>query len=209
MTPLGMTCVLILSFILSSCDLFTTRTPAAPDFGSTFIWTPAETPNTLLNNFKSTIEVLDAANYTKCFISSKDSSATSEKLTYSFTPRSGLDAASRSLFDLWNVQSEQNFMTKLRSSLVANPRLTVMFTNSSTDQSNSNSARIKSDYLILLPVQSNSSLPASISGSLILQVVLVITEQATKEWRIVNWSDFAPPSGNSKTSTDLKVQLSS
>ena len=201
--------VVFFALTLSSCDLFTTRTPAAPDFGSTFIWTPAETPSALLSNFKATIEVLDATNYTKCFIGAKDSSVTGEKLAFSFTPRSGLDAASRGLFDIWNIQSEQNFMTKLRSSLVANPRLTVTFTNTSTDQSNSNSARIKSDYLILLPTQSNSSLPASISGSLILQVVLVTTEQATKEWRIVNWSDFAPASGNSKTFTDLKVQLSS
>ncbi len=203
--------VLICSIVaFSSCDLFTTRTPAAPDFGSTFIWTPAETPNTLLNNFKATIEVLDASNYTKCFIGIKDSSVTSEKLTFSFTPRSGLDAASRSLFDLWNVQSEQNFMTKLRSSLIANPRLTVTFTNTSTDQSNSNSATITSDYLVLLPSQSNSSIPPSISGHIILKVVRVTTEQATTEWRIINWlDDFAPPTGNSKTFTDLKVQLSS
>lgn len=200
---------LVLSACISSCDLFSTRTPASPDLGSTFIWTPAETPNTLLSNFKATIEVLDATNYTKCFVSAKDSSVTGEKLTYSFTYRSGLDATSRSLFDLWNIQSEQNFMTKLRSPLVSSPRLTVTFSNTSTDQSNSNSARIKSDYLILLPVQSNSSFPASISGSLILEVVLVTTEQATKEWRIVTWQDFAPPSGNSKTFTDLKVLLSS
>ena len=204
-------CASVLCFVitLSSCDLFTTRSPAAPDFGSTFIWTPAETPSTLLSNFKATIEVLDAANYAKCFIGAKDSSVTGEKFTFSFTPRSKLDAASRSLFDLWSIQSEQNFMTKLRSSLVSNPRLTVTFTNMSIDQSNSNTAHITSDYLILLPVQSNSSLPASISGSLILQVVLITTEQATKEWRIVNWQDFAQPSGNSKTFTDLKVQLSS
>jgi hypothetical protein len=195
--------------LLTSCDLFTTRTPSAPDLGSTFIWTPASTPNTLLENFKGTIEVFDAANFTKCFFSAKDTAVSGEQFIYSFTPRSGLDAASRSIFDLWNIQSEQSFMTKLKSSLVANPRSTITFSNTQIDQSNSNSARITTDYLILLPSQSNSSIPASISGSMILQVVLVTTEQATKEWRIVNWSDFAPSSGNSKTFTDLKVQLSS
>jgi hypothetical protein len=200
-----------LFFLLSlfSCDLFTTRTPASPDLGSTFIWTPASTPSLLLENLKGTLQVLDASNYAKCFFSSKDTAVSGDKFTYSFSPRSGLDAASRSIFDLWNIQSEQNFLTKLKASLVDNPRLTVTFSNSIYDQSNSNSARITSDYLILLPIQSNSSVPASISGSMILQVVLVTTEQGTKEWRIVNWSDFAPSSGNSKTFTDLKVQLSS
>ena len=199
--------VVILALILNSCDLFSTRTPASPDLGSTFIWTTASTPNYLLDNFNGTIAVLDATNYTKCFISPKDSSVTGNKLVFSFTPRPGLDASTLSKFFLWNIQSEQNFMTKLKSSLVTNPKLTVKFNNQNINQLNSNSADITLDYLVLLPVQSNSSTPPSISGSMILHVVLVTTEEATKEWRIVDWSDFAQPSGNSKTFTDLKSQL--
>jgi hypothetical protein len=194
---------------LSSCDLFTTRLPNPPDLSSTFIWTPASTPQTLLMNFQGTIHAADAANYTKCFFGAKDTAVSGDKFMFSYMPRAGLDASSQSIFTLWTTQSEQNFMTKLRASLVANPVLTVTFTNTTFDQSNSNAARISSDYLILLPTQSNSSVPVSISGSMILQVALVTTEEATKEWRIVNWQDFAPSSGNAKTFTDLKVQLSS
>ena len=201
--------LLSLALVLNSCDLFSTRTPASPDLGSTFIWTPAATPQYLLDNFKGTIQVLDATNYTKCFISTKDSAVTGDKPVFSFTQRPGLDAASRSIFDFWNTQSEQNFMTKLRSSLVADPKLTVTFSNTNINQLNSNSADITTDYLVQLPMQANSSIPSPINGSMVLHIVLVTTEQATKEWRIVNWSDFAPPSGNSKTFTDLKVQLSS
>ena len=197
------------SLTLSSCDIFSTRTPAAPDLGSTFIWTPAATPNDILTNFRGTIGVLDATNYTKCFISTKDSSVAGDKPVFIFTPRSGLDASSRSKFDGWNNQSEQNFMTKLHSSLVANPRLTVTFTNTAISQSNSSSAEINTNYLILLPIQSNSSIPPSISGSMILHMVLVTTEQGTSEWRITSWSDFSLQSGNSVTFTDLKAQLSS
>lgn len=193
----------------SSCDLFSTRTPAAPDLGSTFIWTPAATPNYLLDDFKGALAVLDATNYTKCFISAKDSSVTGENLVFSFTPRSGIDAAKRVIFDSWTTQSEQNFLTKLRASLTANPRLTVTLSNIQINQTNSNSATMNADYLILMPTQSNSSIPASINGSLTFQVVLVTTEQATKEWRIVNWTDFALSQGKLDTFTDLKVQLSS
>lgn len=200
---------LILTFSFSSCDLFSTRTPATPDLGSTFIWTPAATPNYLLDDFKGALAVLDATNYTKCFISVKDSSVTGDKPVFTFTPRSGIDAAKRVIFDSWTTQSEQNFLTKLRASLTANPRLTVTLSNIQINQTNSNSATIDADYLILLPTQSNSSIPASISGSLIFQVVLVTTEQATKEWRIVNWTDFALSQGSLDTFTDLKVQLSS
>lgn len=198
----------LVAVTLSSCDLFTPRTPAAPDLGSTFIWIPAATPQDLLDNFKGAIDALDAINYTKCFIGAKDSSVVGDRPVFSFTPRIGLDAASRNVFDFWNIQSEQNFMTKLKSSLVVNPSLTVTFSNTNINL-NQYSADITTNYLVLLPVLSNSSIPPSISGSMILHVVLVTTEQATKEWRIVNWSDFAPSSGNSKTFTDLKAQLSS
>jgi hypothetical protein len=205
--PLRLYPLFILALVVSSCDLFSTRTPSAPDLGSTFIWTPAATPNYLLENFKGTIVVLDATNYTKCFISPKDSSVTGDKPVFTFTPRPGLDAGTRIVFENWNIQSEQNFMTNLKSSLVANPKLTVTFSNTNINQLNSNSADITSDYLVLLPVQSNSSTPSSVSGSMILHVVLVTTEEATKEWRIASWSDFAQSSGNSKTFTDLKSKI--
>jgi hypothetical protein len=203
-TPLCLPVFFFLAITLSSCDLFTTRTPDAPDLGSTFIWTPASTYNDLLNNFQGTMQVLDATNYTKCFFSPKDTALSGDKFTYSFTPRSGLDASSRSIFDLWNIESEQNFMTKLRNSLVANPRLSVVFTNVQPFL-NTNTATVNANYSVTLPVNSSSSVPDSVSGSMILQLAYVTTEQGTKEWRIVGWSDFAPSSGSGKTFTDLKL----
>jgi len=204
-----MTGILAILFFLNSCDLFTTRTPDPPDLGSTFIWTPASTPNLLLENFQGTMQVLDATNYTKCFISPADTAVSGDKLSFTFTPRAGLPASSQSIFTLWNIQSEQNFMTRLQSSLVANPRLGDSLGVTSINQSNSNTADLNISYVVSLPVQANSSIPSQISGTMILHCVLVTTEQATKEWRIVNWQDFAPSSGTAKTFTDLKVQLSS
>src|SRR5437899_12956461 len=66
----------LLVFLLSSCDLFSTRTPASPYLGSTFIWISADTPQGLLKDFKVTAEVLDAANYMNFLIISKDSTVT-------------------------------------------------------------------------------------------------------------------------------------
>lgn len=204
-------CIVIMPGILiySGCDLFTTRTPAAPDLGATFIWTPASTPSILLDNLKGTLEVLDASNYAKCFFGTADTAVDGDKIPYTFSPRPGLDAASQSIFLQWSIQSEQNFLTKLKSSLVASPRLTVTYSNTTIDQPNSNVATIASDYILLLPAPANSSIPASVSGHIVLSLILVTTEQATKEWRIQNWKDDFGQGGNSKTFTDLKVQLSS
>ncbi|MBS1903612.1 MAG: hypothetical protein JSS75_07920 [Bacteroidetes bacterium] len=207
MRSLGPVVAMIVALAFAGCDLFTTRTPESPDLGSTFVWTPAATPNTLVEDFSGSLQAVDAANYSRCFVSAQDT-AVSGAVQYSFSPRAGLDQASRSLFDAWTVQSEQSFLTKLRASLVSNPRLSVTLSNEQIDQTSSTQARIAVDYSVLLPTQTNSTLPSSIAGSLIFQAQLVTTEQGTKEWRIVSWSDFAGTT-SAKTFTDLKVQLSS
>lgn len=205
LTLLAMT----LTFVaLSSCELFSTRDPEPPDLGSQFIWTPASTPELLLANFKGTIENLDASDYIRCFVSAQDSSQSGGQLTYSFVPRSGLDAASQSVFQAWEISSEQSFMTKLRNALVKNPRSTVTFMNLNIYQPNANSATVSAEYSVVLPVEANSPLPGALTGSLQFQLESVITEQATREWRIVTWTDFAPQSGGTSTFTDLKLQLS-
>lgn len=195
--------------VLASCDIFSTRDPEPPDLGSQFIWTPASTPSLLLQNFEGTIENLDASDYVRCFISEHDSSETGGQLTYTFQPRSGLDAASQSIFQVWTTASEQSFMTALRASLIKNPRATVSFTNLVIDQPNANNATISADYSVVLPVESGSPLPAALTGSLQFQLESIITEQSTREWRIITWSDFVPQSGGTTTFTDLKLQLSS
>ncbi len=201
--------ILCVCLALASCDLFSTRTPETPDLGTTFIWTPAATPSTLFDNFTGTIAAVDASNFARCFISPQDTvTSGTPPTTYSFIPRAGLDQSSRSIFDTWTVQSEQNFLTKLRASLVSNPKVTITITNKLIDQSNATTARISADYLILLPLPSNSTLPGSITGSLIFQLVLVTTLEGTKEWRIASWTDFASAT-STKSISDLKIQLAS
>lgn len=200
--------LLIALVALSGCDLFSTRAPESPDLGTTFLWTPAATPNLLVDDFTGSLNAVDAANYSRCFISAHDT-AVSGAITYTFEPRAGLDQSSRSLFDGWTIQSEQNFLTKLRASLVSNPRINTTLSNLAIDQTTSTNARISADYSIQIPIPSNSTLPPLISGSLIFQAMLVTTESGTKEWRISNWSDFAPSGALAKTFSDLKVQLSS
>jgi len=201
-------CLLLSLVCLASCDIFATRDPEPPDLGSQFIWTPASTPELLLQNFKGTIENLDASDYVRCFVSEHDSSESAGQLVYTFVPRSGLDASGQSIFQVWTPSSEQSFMTKLRASLIKNPRATVTFTNPMIDQS-INTATISADYSVVLPVEAGSPLPGAIVGSLHFQLEAVTTEQATREWRIVTWTDFTPQSGGTSTFTDLKLQLSS
>ncbi len=202
--------VSMLACVLASCDLFSTRDPQPPDLGSTFIWTPASTTATLLDNFTGTLQAIDPSNFARCFVSSQDTvTDASFGTAYIFTPKAGLDASSLSVFAAWGQQSEQTFLTKLRASLQSNSKITVTLSNTVINQSTASTAHVSADYMLVLPLPSNSSLPASISGSLIFQMVLVTTESGTKEWRIIGWSDFAGTNTSVKTFTDLKLQTGS
>jgi hypothetical protein len=196
-------------FVFAGCDLFSTRTPEPPNSSSTFIWTPATTSDYLIDNFVGTLKVLDASNYMRVFVSATDSTGSGGK-TFQYTPAPGLDQTARSVFQTWTPESERSWLAKLQSLLAKNSQLIVTLQNRQTDPTSPTTTTFSADYTISIPVSSSSTvIPSSIQGSLQMQLLLVTTEQGTKEWRVVSWSDFLPKSGTGPTWTDLKVKLAS
>jgi len=194
--------------MLAGCGLFSTRTPEPPDTANTFTWIPATTPDQLIQNLTGTLNLLDASDYIRVFVSSTDSTSTGQK-TYSFAPAPGLDQNSQSIFTSWNTQSEQTWVEKLSSLLPAQSQLIVTLSAPNESQS-SNTATYSADYVISIPTTGSSSgIPSVVQGSFQMQLALVTTDQGTTEWRIVSWSDFPLQNGTSQTWTTLKVQLSS
>jgi hypothetical protein len=196
-------CVAIVIF--AGCGIFSTRTPEPPT-GSPFIWSPATTVDDLIANFTGTLTQLDASNYVRVFISTTDSTGSGAK-SFVFTPAPGLDQGSRAVFTVWNPESERAWLSNLKSRLAKDSKLTVILSNSKTDESSS-PATYSADYTISIPSSPSSLIPGVVQGSLQLQMLLT-TDAGTKEWRILSWSDFLPKSGTGSTWTDLKVKLSS
>jgi hypothetical protein len=196
--------LVIVAATLIGCDIFSTRTPQPPDSGSTFIWTPATSIQTLLDDFQGALQVVDAANSAKAFVAPTDSVPSGLSKAYTFVPQSGVD---KSPFVGWNYQSEQSYITKLGTLLPQNPKITVLFTNESINQSNATTGTVTLNYNLLLPVSQSSGVPASISGNLQFQVELVTTSQSIQEWRIAQWQDFADATGTDPTWTNLKADL--
>ncbi|MDP4241332.1 MAG: hypothetical protein Q8921_01175 [Bacteroidota bacterium] len=194
--------------VLAGCDLFSTRTPEPPSSSNTFIWTPATTVEILMGNFTGALQAFDASNYTKVFIAATDSTGSGPK-AFAFTPIAGLDPASRTIFTNWTVEgpseSEHAWLAKLAALPHSGP-LAITLGAIAPVQS-SNAASLTTSYTIALPT---GVIPTdTVRGSLEMQFLLVTTEQGTKEWRIVSWTDFAPTGGTSETWTDLKLKLSS
>jgi hypothetical protein len=201
-------CSFVFSIAFAGC-LFSTRTPEPPSSSNTFIWTPATTPEFLLQDFTGTLKILDAPDYMRVFINPSDSGSGTSK-SFSFIPAPNLDQASRAIFTNWNVQSEGAWLAKLSSLLPVSSQLSVTLSNTVTSQSSASAASISANYTISIPSSSSSSLlPSLVQGSFQMELAFVTTDQGTTEWRIVSWTDFPQQNGTIPAWTDLKVKLSS
>ncbi len=194
------------SIFLAGC-IFSTRTPEPPSASATFIWVPATTPNLLIQNFIGAIKILDASDYQRVFISTTESTGNSVQ-NFSFTPAADINQSSRGIFADWNAQSEGTWVTNLAAQLPVNSQISVLLTDTVIDQS-ANSASLSYDYVISMPASAPSVIPGVVQGSIQFQLAFITTDEGTKEWRIVSWSDFVPQSGKGPTWSDLKVDLAS
>ncbi len=196
--------VFLLPVLIAGC-IFSTRAPQPPVVSNTFLWTPATTPDFLLENFTGTLKLLDASDYMRVFISASDSGESSK--SYTFSPSPGLDAPSRSIFTVWSVPSEGAWLAKLETLLPANSELSITLSNPAIDEV---SGSISEDYAISIPTPASSAtvLPSLVQGTLQMQCAQVTTQEGTKEWRIVSWSDYPSKNGTGPTWSDLKAKLS-
>lgn len=193
--------------LLSGC-IFSTRTPQPPDTSSAFIWTQASTPEYLMQDLTGSLENLDATDYMRVFISSTDSTGSGTN-TFSFTPSADLSQAQRAIFTGWNPQSEDAWVTELSTLVPQNTQITVILSTPVYDEASSTSASVTASYAISMPASVSSSVvPGLVQGSFQMELAYVTTQEGTKEWRIVSWSDFLPSNGTGPTWSDLKVQLS-
>jgi hypothetical protein len=199
--------LVLLSVFLAGC-IFSTRTPEPPNSSATFIWTPATTPDLVMQNFTGALKILDATDYKRVFINATEATSNGVS-TFLFSPASDISQSSRSIFTDWSVPNEGTWVTNLRAQLPSNSQITLLLTQTSSDQS-ANSASLSYNYTISLPFSTSSTvIPGVVQGSLQFQLTFITTDEGTKEWRIVSWSDFLPQSGSGPTWSDLKVDLSS
>ncbi|HEY3876733.1 MAG TPA: hypothetical protein VGM92_14775 [Candidatus Kapabacteria bacterium] len=199
----------VFSLLFFAGCIFSTRTPEPPTTSSSFLWTPATTPDYLLQNLTGALKALDASDYMRVFISSSDSTGSGTK-TFTFNPSPDLDATSKALFNGWTVQSEGAWVTELSTLLPANTQLTILLSNENIDETSGTTASITASYAISLPTSASTGvIPGEVQGSFEMDLVYVTTQEGTKEWRIVSWNDFVPQSGAGPTWSDLKVKLSS
>lgn len=167
--------LILIPFIIASCDLLTTRTPEDPvNSGSNFI--PASDGETLFKNLQSSIQDGIVENYMACFV---DSSYL--KKNFVFNPSSGSVINHQSL-SYWDLKAEKNYFINLQSKIQQKSKINFSYTITEKVPS-SDSAEYVIDYTISI---TSAVLPGTFSGSSRFKIF----EDSRNQWVIVEWQDI-------------------
>ncbi|MEJ5350278.1 MAG: hypothetical protein WHS65_01670 [Melioribacteraceae bacterium] len=169
--------IIIISLLLVSCDIFSTRTPEEPNKPSSSYLT-ATSPEILFSNFKSSVEEKIIENYISCFV---DTSFLKKK--FIFIPASG-SSAQYPVLNNWTIREEKQYFINLISKLPQGKNIILLIENTQTNLFG-DSAVYYFDYA--LTINSNNQL---IGGTFKGTAQFKIFSDSRGQWSIVEWQDI-------------------
>jgi hypothetical protein len=184
--------LLIIIFALTSCDLFTTRTPENPTTSATTT-IPATTPAILFSNFKSSIEDKVLDNYMACFV---DSAFLKSK--YRFIASSG-SGSSYSVLNSWSLEAEKQYFRNMKAIASEGSSITLNLSNQINTQFG-DSAVYQFDYTLSL-LSADKNITGDYQGTSQFKIFL----DSRNQWVIVQWEDSRKK--NEPSWSDLKGRL--
>jgi len=167
---------LVLLFVVSSCDLFTTREEEAPkNIASSYV--PPTTPRLLFENLKNSLSEKVLENYMASFVDTAFLNS-----NFKYIASSGAEATFQTLAD-WSLSSERIYINNVFST-VQNSRISLSLLNeNSTPQGDS--ALYFYDYTLSVPTD-NPELPTAYQGS----VEFTLKLDSRNQWVITRWRDI-------------------
>lgn len=166
----------LLASIFCGCDIFTTRDPETPNTTATNAKTATDAQQ-LIDNFISAVNTKDLDNYMVCL---SDSLVSGRNFT--FVPSSEASLQFPSLSGNWDLGSEKQYFTNMKSKLQSDAVITVSFTNTFLNPSGDSAVYTASYFL---------NVPHSDSFSQIFQgeIKLKMFRDSRLVWRIYYWQD--------------------
>jgi hypothetical protein len=183
---------LFLIYMLVSCDLLTTRNPEPPNtLANNNI--PATNPDSLIKNFKSSIENKILENYVSCFV---DTAYLKRK--FRFIPSAG-SASQYQVLNGWNIESEKQYFQNQIIKAVSGTSIALTLSNQLNTQFG-DSADYQFDYNLAI-TSNDQNINGNYSGSADFKVL----RDTRNQWVIVDWTDVRK--GNFISWSDLKGRL--
>ena len=188
----------LLLFTMTSCELFTTRNPEAPDKNkSTFI--PPTSPSIVVSNFISSIIEKNSSNYISCLADTTQN----DKYPFNFRPTGDAATLYASIFQSWSLASERNYFNKLITATAIDVKPELTFENSRFDILLPDSALFVADYNLKI----NHDI-AYINKEFRGTMQLIIFPRNNGLWSIKNWTDLKFVNDSIPSWSFLKGQLS-
>lgn len=170
----------LLASIIVGCDVFSTRTPEAPDnSGNSFI--PPTEPSVVIQNFESSLRSKNLENYLKCFNS--DNAIPQNK--FLFFPSQEANSSFATLFVNWSNEEERRFFNSFKAVLGNESIPSLNWLERKPIIENPDSAVFESDYNLFANFSDNN-MPKQYFG----KVRFVLISDNNGLWSISKWYDY-------------------
>lgn len=185
--------MMILSIIVSACDVFPTRTPEPPITGNSG-YIPPTSSSIVLENFIRAVNTAEYNDYSKCF------AAISNGQTKEFEFIASGTAASMypGLFKNWNANTEIRNIKSIFASLNTDTKPVLTLTNTKYDNLTGDSVNITADYSLSLELKNRIN-QQHYTGNIYLNLY----RENTGLWYINRWIDLEPKSDSTNNTWSL------
>jgi len=171
--------IIIITFLISGCDLFNTRVPEPPDT-SRSNYQLAFTPDDLIANLINSFKDKNVENYLSCL---SDPANTSK--IFSFSPSSEALAQFPALGDNWGVLNETEYLRNLIIKVPIDSTIKLTLSNSSSSSHGGDSITYVASYS-LHAYFTDISIPIDYQGDLIFELI----KDSRSVWSIYSWRDI-------------------
>ena len=166
-----------LSFLVISCDLFTTRDAEDPDQNRSNYQTPYSA-RTVVENLKNSLSDKNVQNYLSCFVDTLFADK-----EYSFSASS--EALSLYQMQGWGVIQESGYFNAIITKVPKDFPISLTLTDTVYSSLGGDSLIYSASYILNVPFQSGDPYPLNYSG--ILEFKLLRDERSI--WAIYFWKD--------------------
>ena len=168
--------------LVCSCNLFSTRSPEAPDSGKSSFQLPTSA-SIVISNFKNAIIEKNVNNYILCLADT----SLGDKRPYIFFASSEANALYGSVFQNWKINSERQYFNSLINNTPQDNVPTIIFSNSRYDVLSPDSAVYTTDYYLYIN-HTVSSINKNFAGTLQFS----LAPRPSGLWSIYQWIDSSP-----------------
>ena len=173
------------SLLLSSCDVFPTRTPETPSSNSS-TFEPATNYETVLQNLISSVNASSISNYEKCF----SSVSGGDLKEFEFIPSTSAASLNPGVFSYWTSVTEVQVMKSVFTSLQAETNPTLSLSDIKYNSVSADSVNLSADYSLTMTFSGDAN-STTYSGNMFFDIY----KDNSGYWYINRETDFENEAG--------------